>query len=493
MVRQGMKSKITLDRNSSVPLNRQLYDELTKQILRGELKPGDKIPSTRDWATELNVSRPTITACLEQLVQEGYIETRPGSGSYVSSEIERKNVLKVAKTVRFALSDFGRYVAKMTAPEHQEAEPEISFYCWRPALDQFPLTEWARIIGRHARADDSTMLDTSVDPQGSNDLRKALAGLVKRFRGVNCDPDQIVVVSGLNQGLDLVARLHLSSNSVAVVEDPGFTPAVFKACGAKLSAVPVDEKGLRVDKLPRSTGQQERTIDLAYATPARQFPTGAIMPLSRRLAFLEWARDCDALVLEDDYDSEYQSAGKPVPALMSLDTDQRVIYLGTLNQLMFPALALGYLIVPPHMVPLYRTARELVGAQIPPHVQAAVTDFIEEGHLDRHVKRLRSLYTDRRNILVEELKKRFGETVSIGPDRSGVFVLVRFSLRSSEEELILRAAKSGVGLMSSRPFYLRKSAESEFIMGFGSLDEEQIRRGIRKLAAAFSETSKTSR
>ncbi len=488
-----MQFKITLDRNSSIPLNRQLYDELTKLILRGELKPGDKIPSTRDWAADLNVSRPTITACLEQLVQEGYIETRPGSGSYVSSELKRKDGSKSAKTVRFALSDFGRFVAKTGPGDEPSAEPEISFYCWRPALDQFPLTEWARIIGRHARTENSTMLDTNTDPQGSESLRKSLSGLVKRFRGVNCDPEQVVVVSGLNQGLDLVSRLHLSENSVVVVEDPGFTPVVFKACSARLSPVSVDEKGLKVDKLPRLTNLQDRTIDLAYVTPARQFPTGAVMPLSRRLAFLEWARECDALVLEDDYDSEYQAAGKPIPALMSLDTDRRVIYLGTMNQLMFPSLALGYLIVPPHMVPIYRAARELAGAQISPHVQAAVVDFIEEGHLDRHVKRLRSLYSERRTILVEELRKRFGNSVSIGPDTSGVFVLVRFHTNLSEEELILRAAKNGVGLMSSRPFYLRKSAECEFIMGFGSLDEEKIRRAIRKLAAAFKGNTKTSR
>lgn len=488
-----MKSKITLDRNSSVPLNRQLYDELTKLILRGELKPGDKIPSTRDWATELSISRPTITACLEQLVQEGYIETRPGSGSYVSSEIQRKDALKTAKTVRFSLSEFGRFVSKTASGDVPQLEPEISFYCWRPALDQFPLTEWARISGRHARADDSTMLDTNTDPQGSKELRIALAGLVKRFRGVSCEPDQIIVVNGLNQGLDLVSRLHLSADSIAVVEDPGFTPVVFKACGARLSPVSVDEKGLKVDKLPKLANLQERTIDLAYVTPARQFPTGAVMPLSRRLAFLEWARACDALVLEDDYDSEYQAAGQPIPALMSLDADQRVIYLGTLNQLMFPSLALGYLIVPPHLVQLYRAARQLAGAQLSPHVQASVVDFINEGHLDRHVKRLRSLYTDRRNVLVDELKKWFGEAVVIGPDTSGVFVLVRFRTRLGEEELMLRAAKNGVGLMSSRPFYLRKSAECEFIMGFGSLDEEQIRKGIRKLAAAFKETSKISR
>lgn len=209
------------------------------------------------------------------------------------------------------------------------------------------------------------------------------------------------------------------------------------------------------------------------------------MPLSRRLAFLEWAREHDVLVLEDDYDSEYQAAGKPIPALMSLDTDERVVYLGTLNQLIFPALALGYLIVPLHLVPLYKSARELAGAQLSPHMQAAVADFINEGHLDRHVKRLRSLYGERRQALVDELQKRFGSTVTIGPDTSGVFILVRFESRFDQDQLIARAAKVGVGLMSTNQFYLRKPVANEFIMGFGNLDESLIRKGVRKLATAF--------
>jgi GntR family transcriptional regulator / MocR family aminotransferase len=478
-----MKFKINLDRNSAIPLNRQLYVEMTKLILNGTLKPGEKIPSTRHWALDLDVSRPTITACLEQLVQEGYIETRPGSGSYVSSEIVRERPSRATRKVRFALSDFGRFVSKLPQPDADREEPEISFYCWRPALDQFPLTEWARIVGRHARTGDATILDISSDSQGSESLRRSLSGLVKRFRGVDCLPDQIVLVNGLNQGLDLVARLHLSDGSACVVEDPGFLPTAFKACGAKLVPVPVDKKGMRVEKLPVAT--DERGVDLAYVTPARQFPTGTVMPLSRRLAFLEWARKHDVLVLEDDYDSEYQAAGKPIPALMSLDADERVIYLGTLNQLMFPSLSLGYLIVPLHMVALYRAARELAGAQLSRHIQAAVADFIDEGHLDRHVKRLRSLYSERRSVLVTELQKRFGDSVSIGSDSSGVFVLVRFNLGISEDELIDRAKLAGVGLMSSRSFYLRKTAECEFIMGFGSLDETQIRKGIRKLAAVL--------
>lgn len=479
-----MKLKIALDRQAETPLNRQLYDAFTRLILSGSLKAGDKIPSTRDLSDELGISRPTVTACLDQLSQEGYVEIRPGSGTYVSPQLKEKALKSTVKpSAYYALSDYGEFVSKMPPSTLPDGEPDISFYCWRPALDQFPLAEWARVVGRHARDSDVTILDTSLHPEGTLELREALAGLVKRFRAVSCTPDQVIPVMGLNQGLDLVARLHLDASSNVVVEDPGFTPVAFKASGAKLISVSVDEQGLRTDKLP---GAKWGQIDLTYLTPARQFPTGAVMPLSRRLEFLDWARREATLVLEDDYDSEYQSSGRPIPALMSLDKDQRVIYLGTLNQLMFPSLALGYLIVPPRLVSLYKRARGLSGEQLPPHMQVAVADFINEGHLDRHVKKLRSLYRSRRRVLVEELSKRFGDTVAIGPSTGGVFVLVRFKTHLTEEEIQERAGRAGVGLTSTKPFYARKTATPEFILGFGSLDETQIKEGIKKLASALT-------
>jgi len=480
--------KIVLQRDSETPMHRQLYDALTKMIISGSLKAGEKLPPARDFASLLGVSRPTIETCLFQMAQEGYVETRRSSGTYISPQLGdaplanlKSPPSKNRKTSNYSLSDYGRFVSQLPTTEAAEKEPEISFYCWRPALDQFPLTEWARAIGRHARGASVTMLDTSSDSQGSLELRQALAGLVKRFRGVDCDPAQIIPVFGLNQGLDLVARMHLSQGSNVVVEEPGFPPTIMKALGAKITPVSVDQFGLRTDLLPPNSG-----ADMAYVTPTRQFPTGGALPLSRRLELLEWAKTNNTLILEDDYDSEYHGTSRPIPALMTLDKDQRVVYLGTLNQLMFPSLALGYLIVPPQLVAAYKQARVLMSEQLSPPVQAAVVDFINEGHLERHVKRLRILYKSRRNVLVEELKKRFGEKVSIGPNKNGVFVLVEFHLNLSESEILNRASQAGIGLTSSRGFYQTKNRKTEFIMGVGSLNEEQIRKGIRKLAKVLT-------
>lgn len=486
-----MKLKIELDRQSETPLHRQLYDKMTGLILSGALEPGTRIPASRTLADDLGVSRPTVIACLEQLVEEGYIETKPNSGSFVSTNLTREGlkrtapraVSKGASIAEYELSTYGKFLSRKSEVTESLKEPDISFYCWRPALDQFPIAEWARVLGRHARTSTIDMLDADGDPQGRPDLREALAKLVKRFRQVSCHPDQIFPVMGLNQGLDLVSRLHLDQGSGVVVEEPGFRAAAFEACGAQLFPVPVDEDGLNVARLPQKRGRE--SIDLAFLTPAHQFPTGAVMPLARRLEFLKWASDSGTLVLEDDYDSEYQYSGQPIPALMSLDREQRVIYLGTMNQIMFPSLGFAYLIVPPRMVPLYRKARQLAGAQFSPQFQSAVAEFISEGHLDRHVKRLRALYLVRRDTLIGALEKRFKDKVTIGPNRRGVFLCVTFDVGLNDEEIIERAQKVGVGLTSAREFFSRKKPTQQVIMGFGSLTEKEIEKGVQKLASAL--------
>ncbi len=490
-----MKLKIELDRQSETPLHRQLYDKMTGLILSGALEPGTRIPASRTLAADLGVSRPTVNACLDQLVQEGYIETKPNSGSFISSNLTteslKRSLPKGAKTksssiAEYELSTYGKYISRKPEVTESEKEPDISFYCWRPALDQFPIAEWARVLGKHARTSSPSELDADWDPQGRLDLREALAKLVKRFRQVSCHPDQIFPVMGLNQGIDLVSRLHLDEGSGVVVEEPGFRPAAFEACGAQLLPVPVDGDGLNVARLPQKKGRE--SVDLAYLTPARQFPTGAVMPLARRLEFLNWASASGTLVLEDDYDSEYQYSGQPIPALMSLDREQRVIYLGTLNQIMFPSLGFAYLIVPPRMVPLYRKARQLAGAQFSPQFQSAVAEFISKGHLDRHVKRLRALYRARRDTLIQALEKRFKSSVTIGPNRHGVFLSVTFDIGLDDDEIIERARRAGVGLTSAREFYSRKKPNQQVIMGFGSLSEREIEKGVQKLATALLST-----
>lgn len=473
-----MKLSLSLNKQSETPLRRQLYEELRRLVLNGELKPGMRFPSERELAEDLRISRPTVAACLEQLEAEGYLETKPGSGSYVR-DLPSFESHQSPPDPSMPLSGYGRQVSELEDRPFHSREPEIAFFCWRPALDQFPNPEWARIVARHARQASLSTLDYQADPQGSLDLREAIAGLVGRFRDVKCDAGQIVLVHGLNHGLDLFARLHLERNCPAFIEEPGYPAAwsIFQSYGASAVAVPVDAHGLVVDALPSQPGA------VCYATPAHHFPTGVIMPLSRRLELLRWAAANGAIILEDDYDSEYKSQGMPIPALMSLDADQSVVYLGTLNQLMYPALAVAYLILPPKMVPLYRRARPLTGEHMPLQLQEAIAEFINEGHLDRHIRRLRTIYSQRRQALVKALNRYLRGMVEIGPATGGVFVPVKIKCGLTGGEIVERARELGVGLMMSAAFYRGAAPDNEFIFGYGSLDSSEIEEGIKRLAS----------
>lgn len=502
---------IKLNRRSSQELSQQLYEQIKALVLAGNLRPGARIPSSRDLAQNLKVSRPTVAAGLAQLEAEGYLHVVHGSGVYVSPELPGRRRRGVsgeetasARPTRGARRGAGRgTVASEGTTEHQlseygsfvrelsekfdgiaQKEPEISFYCWRPALDQFPSVEWARIVGKHARACEETDFDDTAEPAGILALRKAIAGLAQRFRGVSCTSDQVIILNGVNQGIDLVARMHLESGISAAVEDPGYHVArsLFSACGARVIPVPVDEDGLSVADLRASA---RRNCRLLYVTPSHQFPTGATMTLARRLELLQWAKQAAAVVLEDDYDSEFHATAKPIPALMSLDKHESVIYLGALNQLMFPSLGLAYLIVPPSLVRTYARARDLTGVQLPPHLQAAIAEFIDSGLLERHVKRLANLYSQRRACLVQALEKHLGQQVTIRGTSAGVFVLATFDTRLSVEEIRKRALQAGVGLIDTRPFYAEKQSAREFILGFGSLTEKKIEEGVRRIARAL--------
>jgi GntR family transcriptional regulator/MocR family aminotransferase len=499
-----MALKLKLNRRSKVDLSEQLYETLKQLILDGELTAGERMPSSRDLSAQLKISRPTVAVCLEQLQQEGYIELKHGSGTFVSNQIRAKAPTSALRKVETAkkngagderktqktpLSNYARAMQKSDAQKMSaeagagagaEAEPEIAFYCWRPALDQFPHEQWARILGRHARLSDIELSDTPLDHRGETALREAIAGLVLRFRGVKCSSEQVIIVNGLSQAIDLVGRLHLETGKTAVVEEPGYHNArkSFAALGAKIVSAPVDEEGLQVESLVRG----KTAPGLVYVTPSHQFPTGQTMSLARRLQLLDWASRHSTLILEDDYDSEYQKVGKPIPALMSLDKEGSVIYAGTLNQLMFPSLGLAYLVVPPHLVSLYNEARAFAGAPLPPHLQKAIAQFIEEGHLDRHIKRLRNLYDERRQILLDELETKLPGLVTISGTESGVFVLARFKTKLTTAEFLRRAQKAGVGLADTSALYAGKAPPNEYILGFGSLSNRKIKDGVKRLA-----------
>jgi GntR family transcriptional regulator / MocR family aminotransferase len=481
-----MDFAIALNPTSAHPLHRQLAEELRRIILTGRLLPGERLPSTRSLAQSLSISRTTVTQSYDQLLGEGYLETRHGSGTFVCSQLpddllQAKPVDTIAASSASAiqLSPYGIHLAETPFALLPEPQTEINFRYGRPALKHFPVNLWRKLLMRHCRQD-RQWLDYAKDSQGYYPLRVAIAQYLARARAVACSPEQIVLTNGTQQALDLVLRILLQPGETIAIEDPGYLSArrVFLSHRANLLPIPVDHSGLRVDQLICET----TPIRCVYVTPSHQFPTGAILSLPRRLELLKWAQQTGTLILEDDYDSEYRYGDRPIPALQGLDNSDSVLYIGTFSKVLFPALRIGYLVLPPSLVPLVAYGKWLSDRQLPTLEQRVLTDFITEGHLESHIRKMRSHYDCCRQGLVQALQTHFGDGVTIVGEQAGIHLMVRFSTPLDEAEIIQKAASVGVGLISARPQYLQATSMNEFVLGYGELEEDAIATGIARLA-----------
>jgi GntR family transcriptional regulator/MocR family aminotransferase len=475
-----MSVPFVLDRRSDTPLNRQIYDAWRMGILNGRFRAGARVPSTRALAATYRVARVTVSAAYDQLLAEGYFETKHGSGTFVSSELPdrmlhpvRTGAVAGKTTPAIALSGYGSRLGQI-----QRLPPStrpINLSNASPDLAHFPFPLWRRLVSRHLRKPSAALFESSGQPAGDPRLREALAAYLARSRAVRCSPEQIVVVSGSQQALDLCARLLLDPGDEVAVEHPGYTAArqLFLAHGATLRAMRVTDDGASADDLTNTTR-------LAHVTPSHQFPTGVSMSLPRRLALVEWARTRSAVVLEDDYDSEYRYDSPPLPAMQSLDGGANVIYIGTFSNVMFRGLRVGYVVVPSDLIQPFTTAKWITDRHTTLLEQAALADFLEEGHLDRHVRRMRRLYKSRRDTMIHELQRHFGSDVSIRGDAAGMHMTVTFL---TAEVVRARAEARGVHLASTEIYYHSKPAKNEFILGFSAIGERTIREGIRRLAS----------
>lgn len=435
----------------------------------------------------MGISRTTVTQSYEQLLSEGYLETIQGSGTFVCAQLPddllRSAPVESAPKLGGSSIKLSRYAANLTQTKFTlltEPDVSISFRYGRPALNHFPIKLWRKLLSRHCRAN-STWLNYAIDPQGFKPLRQAIARYLSRTRAVQCEPKQIIITNGTQQALDLVMRLLIEPGDVIALEDPGYLSArrIFLSQGANLLPVAVDESGLVVGDLAKDATDSTRLI---YVTPSHQFPTGAILSLPRRLELLAWAQQKGTLILEDDYDSEYRYGDRPIPALQGLDQSDSVLYIGTFSKVLFPSLRIGYLVLPPSLVSLFTHAKWLSDRQLPSLEQQVLTDFIEEGHLEAHIRRMRSRYDQCRQVLVQALKAHFRERATILGEKAGLHVMVRLHTALSDEEIIARAATVGVGLVSACPHYLGTGGTGQFIFGYAELDESQIYEGIRRLA-----------
>ncbi|WP_017652794.1 PLP-dependent aminotransferase family protein [Fortiea contorta] len=478
---------ITINSHVHTPLHRQVYEELRQAILSGRLAPGQKLPSTRSLAQSLSISRATVTQGYEQLLSEGYLETTIGSGTFVCRQLpddllQTPPIESTSQVTNspISLSAYGVSLTERSLFRLPEPEAQISFSYGRPAFDKFPLHVWRQLLSRHCRVN-TDVLDYTNNSMGDQRLREAIAAYLSRSRAVKCSAEQIIIIDGSQQGLDLITRLLINRGDWIAVEDPGYLGArrAFLANGARLFPVSVDESGLLVTNL---TTDITPKIKLIYVTPSHQFPTGALLSLPRRLELLAWAHKSEAIIIEDDYDSEYRYGQRPIPALQGLDHRNSVIYVGTFSKVLFPALRLGYLVLPHTLVDVFTRAKWLADRQSSLLEQHALTDFINEGHLERHIRRMRSLYDQRRQTLVKSLAAHFGDKVTIIGENAGMHLMVKINTTLSDQEIVQGAAHLGVGINAAHSYYLKTSPGSEFVLGYAELNEQKIQDGIDRLA-----------
>jgi len=422
-----------------------------------------------------------VTLAYEQLIAEGYLKPARGAGTFVCRELPDELLRPHQKQTRrgeeIPLPRLSRYGAGLTRDFAYPTVPS-GFVCltqWRPDLSLFPISIWRKLMMRRLRSAAPELFDYSDESAGFEPLRTEIAAYVARSRAVHCTPDQVVIVNGSAQGIDLCVRLLLEPGDDVAIENPGYHGAhrILAGYGARLRPARIDEHGIVIGDL----GNKARVV---YVTPSHQFPTGVAMSLTRRLELLEWARRHNAVVIEDDYDSEYRYSGPPLPSLQGLATGVAVIYIGTFSKVMFPSLRIGYVIAPPGLGAPLKRAKWLADRHTPVPEQAALADFIAEGHLERHIRRMRRAYGARRDALVEALGRYFGDRAEIRGDAAGMHLLVRFQ----DPKIAEKAAAAKVQLASSAPCYLTEPPEGEFILGFSSVSERAIREAIRRLAEA---------
>jgi GntR family transcriptional regulator/MocR family aminotransferase len=476
------------------PLHRQAYRALRAAILERRLAPGSRLPATRALARELGLSRNTVLAAYEQLVAEGYTSARVGSGTTVCGTLPHAPRPPAATSSRRPgpprLSAFGARIAA-GIPRGQASwslprEPlPYDFRYGEPAYSDLPLATWSRLLGRRARRLSVRRL-AYQPPGGAPELREALAAYLARARGVRTTAEHLLVLRGSQQAIDLATRLLVDPGDTVVLEEPHYTGFSFctTALGAKPVFVPVDDEGLSVVAL-----ETVRTARLAFVTPSHQFPAGGVMPLARRLALLAWAQRRDAFLLEDDYDGEFRHTGRPLECLQALDEHGRVLYTGTASKLLFPALRIGWLVAPPALAPYFEDAKALADTGTATLEQLALADFITAGHLERHVRRMRTRLAARRNALIESLSHELPERARLSGADAGLHVLLRLDELAMRGVRALREAcrAHGVGIYPAAPFYARPPRRAEVLLGYGALGEDAIREGVRRLRRALDE------
>jgi GntR family transcriptional regulator / MocR family aminotransferase len=493
---------ILLDPRSKQPLYKQLYTALRQAILNGQLAADTKLPSTRTLAHNLGISRSTVVVAFEQLLYEGYIRGSVGSGSYVESVLpdqllhvplphqeQTHHLSTVAERSSSLLSRRGKAIATTAiAPVYNDA-PTFRYRAFQhgiPALDEFPFKLWSTLATKRWRQVNSALFGYG-DPLGYPPLRREIAAYVNAARGVRCSEEQVIITAGSQQAIHLTAHLLLDESDPVWIEDPCYLGArgALISSGAQLIPVPIDQEGLSV-----SAGIEHcPTARMVYVTPSHQFPLGTTMSLTRRLSLLQWASQTHAWIFEDDYDSEYRYAGRPLASLQGLDTADTVIYCGTFSKVLFPALRLGYLVVPQQLVEPFRAARAATDRHSSIFDQLVLTDFMTGDHFARHIRRMRNLYAERQAILIESIQRELVGLLEIVPNQAGMHIVARLPQTVSDTSVQRLAQSHSVALTALSHYYQTDQAQQGLIIGYSAFNQQQIQQGIQRLASMFNDKS----
>lgn len=469
---------VFIDRNSKEPLYMQIYLQIKKEILDGSRKEGEVLEGTRGLAKTLHVSRNTVDCAYSQLLAEGYIASKKGIGYYVMKVPQ----IKVGNRKIPNRLSIGKKPAELAAKHQVSYDLTNSSY----TSDLFPKRLWRRYtLECLDRLDQEARISSYQDKQGELYLRKNLLSYLKRIRGVCCDESQIIITCGIQQSLEYICKLLSCNKATILMEEPGFDKAVsvFANNGIGVQTVPVDKKGIVVSKLPPIDH-----VSAIYSTPSHQFPTGATLSIGRRYELLEWAKERNIYIIEDDFDSELRYYHKPIPSLQSIDSDNRVIYLGTFSKTLSPSIRMGYMILPPQLLEIYNDLFRTYNASVPLLNQYVIGRLIETGDYERHIRRLNNVFRKRLELFLAEFSE-VKDKIDISGNGSGQYFLLKFSEKVKQEELIERALEQGVRVYSTMRFWQDKAAcpPNTLFLGFSKIKLEDIPDCVARLKKAWAE------
>jgi GntR family transcriptional regulator/MocR family aminotransferase len=488
-----LTSFIKIDTTLKTPLHLQVYESLHRAITSGQLAPGMQLPSSRDLAELIQVSRNTVLNAVDQLIAEGYLESSVRQGTFVTRHLpeaflqpqQEQETQQAVAPEPLRLSAHGLRMAATKPHQNRQGNAHNIFTNGIPALDHFPFELWAKLTAKHYRYSPLSLFDETIPAAGYEPLREAVAGHLRVARSVNCDADQVIITSGSQQGFYLTANLLLDPGDTVWMEEPGCMGprAAFLSCGATLVPVPVDEQGTNVEE----GIEHAPNARLAYINPSHHYPLGVTMSLARRYQLLEWAAEHRAWIMEDDYDSEFRYIGRPLPSVQGQDKNGLVIYVGTFSKTLFPGLRLGYMVVPKPFAKQFAAARAVIDKY--PHIinQMVLTDFITEGHFYRHLRKMRRLYNQRRLAIIELLQTELSDFITLGPSDTGMHICGYLPDDIADHAVAQSAAQRGIEVLPLSDFYIGEEKRNGIILGYTAIPEEYVASGITLLKQAILE------